>query len=559
MEPVLLISALVAFACVIMSHASDKFGVPALLIFLGIGIVFGVDGLFGLAFSDFVFTEHLCTVGLIFIMFYGGFGTSWKHARPIAFQATLLSSLGTILTALIVAGACYLLLGLSFIESFLLGAVISSTDAASVFSILRQKRLNLKGGLASLLEVESGSNDPFAYLLTIVGITLMSGEASVGGSILIIIQQIGIGLAAGFGIASLTVFVLKRISFGNDGLDTIFIFAVSLFSYGLPAFLGGNGFLSVYLAGIIIGNSHIAHKIELVHFFDGLTKLSQIAIFFIFGLLAYPSRLSLSLWPALIAALVLTFVARPLAGFITLKPFGRSLKEVAFVSVAGLRGAASLVFAVIATSQLTKEGAPLSFDLFHTIFWVVIFSIALQGSFIAFAAKKLDLVDDSESVMKTFNDYQDEGDFSLIEFEVKRGGNWEGRMLKDLELPRDSLAVLVKRGKESFLPQGTTLLQGGDIIVLNTPGYQSAVSDLELTEYSLVGKHPWINRTLAEISLAPHALVVLIKRGDGSVIPNGKQRLQRNDILVVSGNLPKHPADALRTSAPSQRERTVHS
>ena len=541
-----ILAALVAIICIVASKVSQRFGVSALLIFIFIGMAFGSEGIVGLNFSDYQLTELLCTIGLIVIMFYGGFGTSWKYAKKYATQAGILSSLGTIFTALLVTVAAHFLLGFEFAESFLLGAVISSTDAASVFSILRSHKLNLKDGLAPLLEVESGSNDPFAYMLMIIGITLLSAQVQASQVAGLVASQIIFGVLFGVLVALVTMFLFKHINFGSNGLDSIFILAVAFLAYALPSVVNGNGFLSVYIAGIIIGNSLIANKIELVHFFDGLTQLAQILIFFLFGLLVFPSRLPYTFIPALITFLVMTFIARPLIMTVLLKPFKRNFKEIAFVSAAGLRGAASLVFAVTAISTLSQEGSPISFDLYHTVFWIVLFSIALQGSIIPYAAKFLKLVDDSESVMKTFNDYQEETDFNLIEMEVEEDGPYAGKYLKDVRLPGGALAVVIKRGDTSVIPQGSTLLKAGDTLVLNAQVKLTSAESIELKELELVNKHPWINHTISDLDLLPHALIVYVKRNDETFIPDGNTRLYNGDTLVLSGEIPQNPQSVLR-------------
>lgn len=546
METAFILAGIIALSCILFSRASNSFGVPALLIFMVLGMLFGTDGIVGLQFSDYTLTENLCTIGLVFIMFYGGFLTSWKAAKPVSVQAGLLSSLGTIATALIVAGLVHVLLGFKLVESFLLGAVISSTDAASVFSILQSKQLNLKGGLASLLEVESGSNDPFAYLLTFVGILLMGGSITAGETAMVVIQQVVLGALGGVIIAILSIIIFRYLSFGDNGLDMIFIMAIALMAYGLPSFLGGNGFLAVYIAGIIVGNSPLSHKIELIHFLDGLTKLSQMVIFFLFGLLAFPSRLPMMFIPAVVTVLVMTFIARPIAMTLLLKPFGRSFKEIVFVSTAGLRGAASLVFAVIAISQLTQAGTPISFDLYHTVFWIVLFSIAIQGTIIPFVAKKLDLVDDTQSVMKTFTDYEEEGDFNLVEHLIAEGGQWDQKKISELKMPPETLIVLVKRGDETIIPQGSTKLQAGDLVVMNHPSYKTMVKDLALTELPLEGKHPWVNHLLKDIKITPQAMIVMIRRDQENIIPDGTTRLLQGDTLVISGKVPTDPQAALR-------------
>ena len=259
--------AVVLLVCVASSKFLYRFGVPTLLIFLALGMLCGSDGLVGIYFDNYNFAKEICSVGLVFIMFYGGFGTNWKVARPVAFPSILMSTLGVIITAGLTGLFCFFVLKTSLLEGLLIGSVVGSTDAASVFSILRSRKLNLKGGLASLLEIESGSNDPIAYMLTLVVLTLMSPSGNDFASIIImLISQIGLGLLIGFLLALIAVAVLHHFEFEIVGLYPIFIVGIAILSYALSEFLGGNGYLSVYISGIVLGNSRIFHKRSLVHF-----------------------------------------------------------------------------------------------------------------------------------------------------------------------------------------------------------------------------------------------------------------------------------------------------
>ena len=284
MAPVLLLCGIVFIVCILSNKLSTKIGVPALLLFILLGMLCGSDGLFKIQFSDYHITDQICSVALIFIMFYGGFGTNWKVARPVAPQAILLSSLGVVITAALTGLFCHYVLRMPLLEGLLIGAVISSTDAASVFSILRSKKLNLKHGLASMLEIESGSNDPTAYMLTVILLALMTPGGDTPYAYLIF-AQVAYGLIFGFGLAFAAVFVLKRIRLGNSALHMIFMVGIALVAYALPTLIGGNGYLSVYITGIVLGNSKIRHKVELAHFFDGFTWIMQIALIFNIGLL----------------------------------------------------------------------------------------------------------------------------------------------------------------------------------------------------------------------------------------------------------------------------------
>ncbi|MDO5044465.1 MAG: potassium/proton antiporter [Coriobacteriia bacterium] len=546
MSSSLTLAALILIVCILFTRVSKRLGISVLLLFILIGIFFGSEGVVGVPFSDYALAESLSSIGLAIIIFYGGFGTNWNYAKPHLSQGVLLSSLGTVMTAGLLAVAGHFLLGLSWTEAFILGAVISSTDAASVFNILRTHRLNLKNGLAPLLEVESGSNDPFAFTLIIIGISLLSGNASSSVVVSTTISQILFGLIFGALMGFFAWFVLKRISFGEDGLDSLFILAISLLSYTLPTFFNGNGFIAVYLAGIIIGNSPIGNKIELVHFFDGLTQLSQIIIFFLFGLLVFPSRLPFTLLNALIIFLVLTLVIRPLMAIILLKSFKRSFREIVFLSAAGLRGASSLVFAVFVVSLLSKNATPLSFDLYHTVFWIVVFSSLIQGSMIPFAAKKLDLIDNRESVMKSFNDYTAESDYDLLEMTIAKDSHYDGLPIKDANFPNNALAVALERDAQNIIPTGSTIMQANDKLILSGTFSLTSPDSIGLIEYPLKGKHPWINHKLADLSLSPQAIVVMIRRNGTLLVPDGKTKLYVDDTLIINGEIPSDPQSVVQ-------------
>ena len=269
MAILLLLCCAVILSCIIANRFSNKFGMPALLCFMALGMIFGSDGLFKISFNNYTMTEQLCTVALIFIMFYGGFGTNWQTARPVAVKAGILSTFGVIVTALLTCFFCYKILHFSYSESFLIGSVLSSTDAASVFSILRSKNLSLKNSTAPLLEIESGSNDPMAYMLTMIALAMLSGDT--GTSIpVMLFTQITFGAAVGVASAYIGIAVLQKGDIVSEGMDTVFVIALALLSYALPTVIGGNGYLSVYLTGIILGNSPISNKITLVHFLTGL-------------------------------------------------------------------------------------------------------------------------------------------------------------------------------------------------------------------------------------------------------------------------------------------------
>lgn len=523
----LLLCCAVILCCIIAHRFSSKFGMPALLCFMALGMIFGSDGLFKISFDNYTMTEQLCTLSLIFIMFYGGFGTNWKTAKPVAVKATLLSTLGVIITALLTCVFCYQILHFSFSESFLIGAVLSSTDAASVFSILRSKNLNLKDSTAPLLEIESGSNDPMAYMLTMIALAMISGDTNTSVPVMMF-TQIVFGIIIGVISALVAILVLKKGEIVSEGMDTIFVIALVLLSYAIPTVIDGNGYLSVYLTGIILGNSDISNKITLVHFFDGITGLAQILIFFLLGLLSFP-HLFPQIFPAsLLIAAFLTFIARPAAVFLLLLPFRSSFRQCLLVSWSGLRGAASIVFSIMAIAS----GAGLEHDLFHIVFFISLLSVAIQGSLLPIVSQKLNMVDNSSDIRKTFNDYQDDSDLTLMRMYIPKGHNWENRLIEDVSFPTGSLALMIKRGSETLIPRGNTKILAKDTIILSVPAYRGE-DDGKLKEIQIEITHPWCGKCIADLDLPENLLIALVKRGDGNVIPQGSTVIHNGDKVVT--------------------------
>ncbi len=523
----IILVAVVIFLCILADKFSSRFGMPALILFMFIGMLFGSDGIVKIPFSDYKMAETICSIALIFIMFYGGFNTKWRLAKPVAGKAVCLSTFGVLITAGVTALLCHLVLGYSAAESFLIGAVLSSTDAASVFSILRKKKLNLKGGTASLLEVESGSNDPMSYMLTFIGIGLV-GAGTTGNIGYHIFAQLVYGAAIGILLALASIWLLTKTNLVVDGLDTIFMIAAVLICYGLSELAGGNQYLSVYLMGILIGNSRIRNKNILIPFFDGVTGLAQILIFFLLGLLAFPHQMPQIILPALAIVIILTLIARPIAVFVLLLPFRCSVRQCLLVSWAGLRGAASSVFAIM----VVASGASVSYDLFHIVFMVSLFSVAIQGTLLPRVAKSLHMIDESADVRKTFNDYQDESAITLMRMHIPAGHNWENKFIKDVTMPTGSLAIMIKRHDETLVPKGDSKILAGDNIILSVPSYEPA-EDEKLEEIPISKAHGWCNKTIAELNLPADELIAMIIRDGETLIPDGKTMICENDIVVA--------------------------
>lgn len=525
MDIAILTAAIIIIICIMANNLSSKIGVPSLLLFLILGMIF--NKMYN--FNDYALSSNICTITLIFIMFYGGFGTNWEFAKPVAKQAFLLSFIGTFLTSIITGLLCYLILKIDLFESMLIGSVIGSTDAASVFSILRSKNLNLKGGLASLLELESGSNDPMSYMLTVIFLGLIGKTIGTPLSIIIMLfKQIVFALLTAALISYLAYLVLKKIKFAINGLDTIFVFATALLSYSLSAAFGGNGFLSAYIVGIVLGNCHFKNKVILVNFFDGITGLMQMILFFLLGLLSTPQNILPAASTAIPVVLFITFIARPIAVAILLTPFKVDFKKQLLVMWAGLRGAASIAFAIFVMGS-GIEG--INYDVFHIVFFLAITSILFQGTFLPIIARKLDLVDSNENVLKTFNDYVDDSDMQLIQITIPPSHHWVGRQIKDIELPENSIVVTIERGESTVIPNGNTIIEKGDIVILNAK--RTKYYDINLKEIIINNNHPWKDKELKDLHLAKNNLVVMIKRDGGTIIPRGNTTIKHNDIVLL--------------------------
>ena len=522
----LILIAVVILTCIWLNTLSSRIGVPALLAFMLLGMLFANNGLWPVRFDNYDFAKETCTVALIFIMFYGGFGTRWESVKPVVRESILLASVGVLATAALVGLFCHYVLHWALLESLLFGAVMGSTDAASVFSILRSKRLGLRNNTAPMLEMESGSNDPAAYMLTVILLSVMNGSASGGGIVWNVFAQIVFGGLGGLVIAWLAVFGFRHIPYFASGFDSLYIFAVAIAAYAFPTMIGGNGYLSAYIVGIVLGNEEFSNKKSLVSFFDGFTGLMQVLIFFLLGLLAHPAQMHKAVLPAIAIFLFMLLVARPAAVFGILTPFRKyGIKQQALISFVGLRGAASIVFAIMAM----VSPAFLEHDIFNVVFVVVLLSIGLQGSLIPWMAHKLDMIDPNADIMKTFNDYSGGTDMLFGRVPVTTDSAWAGREIRTLGLPRNLLIALVMRNRERILPRGSTVLQPGDEVITMTRGFED-------TDTFLIEKKVKVDSRRVGSRIADYpgkGLVVMVRRGEENIIPNGDTVLQAGDKLVI--------------------------
>jgi cell volume regulation protein A len=381
-----LIASLLLLLSILAWKISSRLGIPALLLFLGIGMLAGSDGPGGIYFDNAQLAQDVGITALAFILFAGGLETEWKAVRPALGGALSLSTVGVLLTAAIVAAFAVLVFHVSFAVGLLLGSIISATDAAAVFSVLEARNLRLKGQLLPLLELESGTNDPMAIFLTIGLVNFLTphGE-SIGDFIILFVRQMGEGAILGLAIGWAATWLISRINLDVEGLYRVFTIALVMFTYSLTALLGGSGFLAVYLAALLLGNSSVQRIDRLSHFHDSLAWLMQITMFLILGLLVFPSHLPSVAVGGLIITGVAVFVARPISVLVALLPVRISLQEKLFIGWVGLRGAAPIV---LATFPLLA-GLPRASFLFDLAFFVVLVSVLLQGTTVSLAARWL--------------------------------------------------------------------------------------------------------------------------------------------------------------------------
>lgn len=518
---------LVILLCVFSQKFSYKLGIPALIFFMFIGMLFGSDGIFGIEYSNFESAEMICSIGLIFIMFDGGFNTNWEVAKKSVTKAASLSTIGVFLTAIISTFVLHLVLKLSLAESFLISSVLASTDAASVFAILKANNLDLKDGTSSILEVESGSNDPMAYLLTVTAIGIMQ-SGKVGNIFLTIVLQLVVGFLMGFLFALISKFFLQKRNILADSLDVVFVLAIVLLCYATTDKLGGNAYLSVYLLGIYLGNFRINAKRVIASFFNEITFHVQILIFFIIGLLSFPKSMPQSIPTSIVVVLVLTFIARPLMTLILLLPFKCSLKQCLLISWAGLRGASSIVFAIVAVSS----GIDLSIDLFHVVFLVSLFSISIQGALLPTVSKKLDMIDENPNINKTFNDFEETVDFQFARIQINENHAWANKRIKDIGLPKGLQVIMIKRNNQSLAARGKTVVEPGDELIINTVAYYPTMDEY-VQEVLIDKRHKWVNKTVEELQIPNNELIIMDIRGDEKIIPNGDTVIKEGDILLI--------------------------
>jgi potassium/hydrogen antiporter len=465
LESILLIGSVLILVSIVVSRLSDNLGLPALLLFLVIGMLAGSEGPGGIYFDDAGLAQSTGVVALIFILFAGGLDTNWAQVRPVVRQALSLATLGVVVTAAAVGLFVSAVLHTSLLSAMLLGAIISSTDAAAVFSVLRSKNISLCGNLKPLLELESGSNDPMAVFLTVGLLQFATAhETDIGKFLLVFFVQMGLGAGLGWACGKAMVLSINHLKIFSEGLYPVLMLAFAVLIYSATASIGGSGFLAVYIAGLVAANSEFVQKRSLLRFFDGLAWLSQIAMFLTLGLLVFPSHIFPIIGFGLLVSAFLMFVARPVSVFLSLVFFRIGLREKIFLSWVGLRGAVPIVLATFPLLAGLQDAEL----IFNIVFFIVLTSAMFQGWSMPLVARVLHLHTPVDRKLKYPIEFAPvQGvDTELVDMMVPYNSSVAGSAIVELGLPRDTLIVLISRNDNFVVPSGGTILQEGDTILV---------------------------------------------------------------------------------------------
>ncbi|MDY7226656.1 potassium/proton antiporter [Hyalangium rubrum] len=457
----LLLSGVLLALSVLFSRASGRFGIPVALLFLVIGMVAGSDGPGGIAFEDYGFSFRLGTVALVLILFDGGLNTPLSAVRSAIRPAAVLATLGVVATAVLVGVAAHLLFRFPWTESLLLGAIVSSTDAAAVFSVLRGSGLHLKRRVGTTLELESGLNDPMAVILTVaLTHSLAKGENPGWELALEAVVQMVVGGGMGLAIGWAGRLLVKRLRLQAAGLYPVLTLALAFIAFGLPTLFHGSGFLSVYAVGVLLGNETLRYRTGLLRVHDALAWLSQVAMFLVLGLLVFPGELLGVAGVGLVLSLFLAFIARPLAVMLCLLPFRFPAGEIVYTGWVGLRGAVPIILATFPV----LAGAPGAKNLFNIVFFIVVVNGLIPGATVPWVTRKLGLAANvpaaPPAVLEIASTQLLNGELSA--FYINTASASVGARISELPFPPGSAAMLIVRGLELVAPKGDTLLQAGD-------------------------------------------------------------------------------------------------
>jgi len=464
-ENILLIGSLLLLISIFAGKTSYKFGVPTLLLFLAIGMLAGSDGIGGIHFDDPKLAQFIGIVSLNFILFSGGLDTNWTAVKPILREGIALSTLGVLFTALSLGTFVWLLTDFTIYESLLLGSIVSSTDAAAVFSILRSKSLALKTNLRPTLELESGSNDPMAYVLTLAFLTLVINQDQSFLSIIpLFLQQMIFGGVAGIAFGISSKYIINKIKLDFEGLYPVLVIALMFITFSATNFVGGNGFLAIYVCAVYLGNQDLIHKKTILKMFDGLAWLMQIVLFLTLGLLVYPTEIIPYMGIGILISLFLIIVARPIGVFLSLLFFKMKLKRRFYISWVGLRGAVPIVFA----TYPLLAGIEKANMIFNIVFFISVTSILIQGTTLSVVAKWLHvgLPEKQKKLNATDMLLEENPKAEMKEILISSNCFAVDKKIVELGFPRNAIIAMIRRDDSYITPNGSTKIEAQDTLIV---------------------------------------------------------------------------------------------
>lgn len=464
-ENVILVGSLLLLISIIAGKTSYRFGVPTLVLFLAIGMLAGSEGIGKINFDDPQLAQFIGIVALNFILFSGGLDTQWSAIKPILRQGITLSTLGVFLTAIFLGLFVWAVTDFTIYEALLLGSIVSSTDAAAVFSILRSKSLALKSNLRPTLEMESGSNDPMAYVLTIVFLGLVvDQDQSVVSMVPIFLKQMIIGGIGGFLFGKVSKIVINRIDLDFEGLYPVLVISLMYITFSATDFIGGNGFLAVYLCAVYLGNQDLIHKKSILRMFDGLAWLMQIVLFLTLGLLVYPSQIWEVVGIGMLISAFLILVARPASVFLSLLPFKMKIRRRLYISWVGLRGAVPIVFA----TYPLLAGIEKANMIFNIVFFISLTSVLIQGTTLSVIAKWLHVALPMKVKPRAPIDVllSESAKTAMAEILIPDDSFAVDKKIVSLEFPRSAIIAMIKRDEAYITPNGSTVIEAGDVLIV---------------------------------------------------------------------------------------------
>lgn len=458
---------------------SFRFGVPILLLFLSIGMLAGSDGIGGIHFDNPQIAQFIGVVSLNFILFSGGLDTNWNSVKPILKQGMVLSTLGVLLTALSLGTFVYYVTDFTFYESMLLGSIVSSTDAAAVFSILRSKSLALKSNLRPTLELESGSNDPMAYVLTIAFLTLVvNQDQSIASVIPLFFRQMILGAIAGFVFGRVSKYIINGIKLDFEGLYPVLVIALMFITFSATDTIGGNGFLAIYICAVYLGNQDLIHKKTILKMYDAMAWLMQIILFLTLGLLVFPTQVYPVIGIGLLISVFLILVARPVGVFISLLFFKMNIRRRLYISWVGLRGAVPIVFA----TYPLLAGIEKANMIFNIVFFISVTSVLIQGTTLGVVAKWLSvaLPEKAKPLSQTEKFIYELPKTAMEEIEISTDSYAVNKKIVDLGFPKNAIIAMIKRNNKFLTPSGSTVIQPNDTLLVLSDNQDGLIQVNEL-------------------------------------------------------------------------------